>query len=251
MVSEIHGIPLYVEGGVDQEEQDRYVALIGGLESPKKNADKIHHMEVGSLAHFWFKDGKLITKCDRYPGPRRQDMCEGCEDFVDLECSTGNFKGYVEKQPRYRDLMLNTMMVLRVVLVTEGVTEYGEPKPPEDPPEPFKPTTENYPLPGDLITGWGFNDCLIKEDRYGVIQGTEDEPKEVYDVCFNPMGIFRAGHVSASGGPGKMIRGDELEFTHKLIDVQFWKWKTPLPGRDNGEYFTKKVRVFKLKEERK
>jgi len=129
--------------------------------------------------------------------------------------------------------------------------------------ESFKPSTPNYPLPGDVVMSWGFNDCLIHEDTYGVLDGMEGVPRETYVVTFNNSTFWgrvsdetretlkHGGPICSSGGPGIFIDGCILEYTGGTKEQRFWRWKDGFAGKDRGEDYTKTVRIFKLKEKRK
>lgn len=241
--TKIHGVPLYIhEGSVTDEERERFIKRVRDEFPIEKYAEKLHHLEIGTIASFWFKDSELEIFCEHLKEWVRLEYCEECTNFAEGNCP---FMGeYRERQPRFLDELLTTMHVVRIVAKTKGVTNYNEPKlKPE--PEQFKPSTEDYPMPGDAVVVKNWRDeVLLNENSYGVIEGMLGVPKEEYLVCFNPSTYWRK-HVSCSGGPAYYLKGSDMKLIGEKT-IMTWRFKNNIWTAHNGEDVERKVRLYEV-----
>lgn len=243
MTEEIYGIPLYIhEGATTEEEKESFIERLEETTALRDNADKIHHLEIGTLASFWFKDGELELWCNELNEWVKGKYCEECTNYGEGRCrSMGRDK---IKQPKEKDILLTTMHSLRVVLNTEGVTEYNEPKP-NAKPKQFKPPTDDYPMPGDAVVVKNWKDeTLLYEGSYGVIQGRLGIAKEEYLVCFNPSTYWHE-MVSCSGGPAYYLKGEDMKLIGEKT-IMTWRFKNNIWVAHNGENIEREVRLYEV-----
>lgn len=128
---EIHGVPVIIQdvdnedsklGGCNKsyrELRDEWIAYLTGSEAVKLKAPKIKRFEIGTLAHFWFKDGKLRFHCNKYDQTTCLERCQdGCVDWsmADMECSGDHMGKDVDEVEKSREMLLDTMHVLRVIM---------------------------------------------------------------------------------------------------------------------------------------
>jgi len=243
MSEQIHGVPLYFhEGAVTEEERKRFIERLETEFPIKKYADKLHHLEVGTIASFWLRDSelKLFCKIDKEYVPLKH--CEKCTNFADSTCP---YMGNDEVlQPRTTEVLLTTMHAVRLVAKTKGVTEYNEPKPKEEE-KLFKPTSPDYPMPGDavVVKNWQTN-CLLNENSYGVIEGMLGVAREEYMVCFNPSTYYHKS-VSCSGGPAFYLKGEDMKLIGEK-EIMTWRFKDNVWRAHNGENIPRTVRLYEV-----
>jgi len=126
----IHGIPLtfaevdnpdQVFGGCNKsfnQLKEEWIDYLVNSDAVKKAAPRIERLHIGSHAHFYFRDSEIPFHCEKHEKTTTLDRCEGCPDWFrpDNVCTADAMGAYIEKQPRSKDMALDTMHVLRVTL---------------------------------------------------------------------------------------------------------------------------------------
>lgn len=129
--TEIHGIPIHFQE-VDNPDQKLQPAdksftdlkqemreYLSGSDAVKKAAPKIKRIEIGTIAHFYFKDGEKRFHCNKYDNTTTLNRCQdGCVDWnmADMECSAEAMGDWIEHPEKHRDKLIDTMHVMRIVL---------------------------------------------------------------------------------------------------------------------------------------
>lgn len=126
----VHGIPIHFQG-VDHPDRkmqpanksyndlkQEWLEYLTESDAVKKAAPKIKRIEIGSLAHFTFKDWNLKFRCKKYDRVTTLNRCqEGCVDWntADMECSADAIGEPVGDVERHKDILLDTMHMLRAI----------------------------------------------------------------------------------------------------------------------------------------
>ena len=98
------------------------------------------------------------------------------------------------------------------------------------------------PKPGDIVYAKNSNNCLIKNDTYGVIESVDDEIIRAGWNITTPY--FDKGICTVSGGPVIGLKNEKVRPTFNKRILTFWRFKNGFMMAHNGEDFAGQVNVF-------
>ena len=98
------------------------------------------------------------------------------------------------------------------------------------------------PKPGDIVYAKNSNNCLIKNDTYGVIESVDDKIVRAGWNITTPY--FDEGICTVSGGPVIGLKIEKVRPTFNKRILTFWRFKNGFMMAHNGEDFASQVNVF-------
>lgn len=123
---EIHGMPVYFQkvDHLDQKWRDDKIKWLQESKAVKKATHKIKRLEIGTIAGFTFMEEERKFHCKKLDKDTTIEQCRNgyCTYWseADMMCTEDAIGEYVEEQEPYKQMMVDTMHILRL---------YFKPKP--------------------------------------------------------------------------------------------------------------------------